>query len=189
MSSLWSRVSGHSNSRVFIFISSQVAMKMVGHWSGDHRTLSLLLCLLSMVSGQVAEVSSDTSGYVDTVADGGYYSGNGYVYSGYQSEPGVQTSADTDRTLEIFEGVFTPVMVVATFVSALIGALVAPIINAGMQAFNDFVDRFEFSMPVIRRRKDDPYNRYQDRNMKSSPSFWELAMETMIEALEHNNNQ
>ena len=27
-----------------------------------------------------------------------------------------------------------------------------------------------------------------DRNMKSSPSFWELAMETMIEALEHNNN-
>ena len=97
MSSLWSRVSGHSNSRVFIFISSQVAMKMVGHWSGDHRTLSLLLCLLSMVSGQVAEVSSDTSGYVDTVAEGGYYSGNGYVYSGYQSEPGVQTSADTDR--------------------------------------------------------------------------------------------
>ena len=72
-------------------------MKMVGHWSGDHRTLSLLLCLLSMVSGQVAEVSSDTSGYVDTVAEGGYYSGNGYVYSGYQSEPGVQTSADTDR--------------------------------------------------------------------------------------------
>ena len=69
------------------------------------------------------------------------------------------------RTLEIFEGVFTPVMVVATFVSALIGALVAPIINAGMQAFNDFVDRLEFSMPVIRRRKDDPYNRYQGNSV------------------------
>ena len=65
------------------------------------------------------------------------------------------------RTLEIFEGVFTPVMVAATFVSALIGAMLAPILNAGMQVVHDFVDRFEIRGPIIRRRKDDPYNRYQ----------------------------
>ena len=70
------------------------------------------------------------------------------------------------RTLEIFEGVFTPVMVAATFVSALIGALLAPIINAGMQVFRDIMDEFEFSMPVIRRRKDDPYNRYQGNSVR-----------------------
>ena len=69
------------------------------------------------------------------------------------------------RTLEIFEGVFTPVMVVATFVSALIGALLAPIFNAGIGVFNDFMNTFEIKGPIIRRRKDDPYNRYQGNSV------------------------
>merc|ERR1712045_48914 len=106
--------------------------------------LALLLLLASAASAQHATESLTSEGQytVEAAADPGYYTGQYQhqhqaqdFYSQYSEEPQATLAGDTDRTLDFFAGaVSAPMVMVAAFMSALMGSILAPMITAGMEA-------------------------------------------------------
>merc|ERR1712178_486181 len=128
-----------------------------------HMVLALMTVVLGVTS---AQLTNDDTNYVDTGADPnqGYYTGqyNTGVYSPYPADtsaPAVQLS-ETDRTTELIDAAFTPVVMLAAFLSALLGGIMAPVVNEGFRAIASM------ELPRI-RRKDDKYH-YHDRGFVSS---------------------
>merc|ERR1712038_163035 len=103
----------------------------------------LVLLLASAASAQHATESHTSEGQytVEAAADPGYYTGQYQqhqaqdFYSQYSEEPQATLAGDTDRTLDFFAGaVSAPMVMLAAFMSALMGSILAPMITAGMEA-------------------------------------------------------
>jgi len=141
------------------------------------------------------EIPDAGAGYVETVPDQGYYTGqyadpgvysDSGVYSAYSTDTGTQLS-ETDRTTELIEGALSVPVMVAAFFSAMLGGVMAPMITEGFR----FIANMEVPIPELPelpriRRKDDKYY-YQDRELGDSSLIeagLEVAMDTIISAME-----
>jgi len=159
--------------------------------SSTHGVLVLVL-LVTNVRGQVAS-DDQVSNYVDP-GDQGYYTGQYQaasapgVYPHYPSAPLDQATgqlSDTDRQAElvtpVIDAAFSPIMLVATFVAAALGGMVAPIVHGVMRHVAN-IDIGEIEIPAFPRirRKDDKY-RYQDRML-------EAGMDAINEAIEETSD-
>merc|ERR1712223_1910306 len=96
----------------------------------------LALLLASAASAQHATESLTSEGQytVEAAAAPGYYTGQYQhhqqaqdFYSQYSEEPQATLAGDTDRTLDFFAGaVSAPMVMLAAFMSALMGSILAP---------------------------------------------------------------
>merc|ERR1711983_134717 len=154
------------------------------------RGVLVLVLLVTNVRGQVAS-DDQVSNYVDP-GDQGYYTGQYQaasapgVYPQYPSAPLDQATgqlSDTDRQAElvtpVIDAAFSPIMLVATFVAAALGGMVAPIVHGVMRHVANIPLPELPNLPRI-RRKDDKY-RYQDRML-------EAGMDAINEAIEETSD-
>jgi len=142
------------------------------------------------------EIPDTGAGYVETVPDQGYYTGqyadpgvysDSGVYSAYSTDTGNAQLSETDRTTELIEGALSVPVMVAAFFSAMLGGVMAPMITEGIRA----IANMEVPIPELPelpriRRKDDKYL-YQDRELGDSSLIeagLEVAMDTIISAME-----
>merc|ERR1719225_1230080 len=152
----------------------------------------LLLLLASAASGQHATESLTSEGQytVEAAADPGYYTGQYQhhqqaqdFYSQYSEEPQATLAGDTDRTLDFFAGaVSAPMVMLAAFMSALMGSILAPMITAGMEAVSRLpVPDIEF--PRIRRKtkSEAKYNHYEEQGLD------EALVDSILEAVESSD--
>merc|ERR1711983_707130 len=180
--------------------SHWLAMMGTGYLGSIMWTLLLLLGLTSAQQQQLLsnEVGVENGGYAVDPNDPNNYYATQYAnsapgtefYSQYPQEA-VQAASDTDRiTPELVDGaVSVPVMLVA-FASAVLGSLLAPLIQAIMNAVADvrvpdILEDIQIpSLPVLRlkrRRKDDNYKK--DRTLDSS-SLLGSALDKIVESIE-----
>merc|ERR1719323_375646 len=160
-------------------------------------TLLLLLGLTSAQQQQLLsnEVGVENGGYAVDPNDPNNYYATQYAnsapgtefYSQYPQEA-VQAASDTDRiTPDLVDGAVTPVIVAVAFVSAVLGSLLAPILQLVMNAVADvrlpeFPSFDEIKFPQIkRRRKHDILKK--DRNLDES-SFLDSALDKIVESIE-----
>jgi len=151
----------------------------------------LALLLASAASAQHATESLTSEGQytVEAAADPGYYTGQYQhhqaqdFYSQYSEEPQATLAGDTDRTLDFFAGaVSAPMVMLAAFMSALMGSILAPMITAGMEAVSRLpVPDIEF--PRIRRKTKSKakYNHYEERGLD------EALVDSILEAVESSD--
>merc|ERR1719237_1731928 len=113
-----------------------------GYLGSNMWTLLLLLGLASAQQQQLLsnEVGVENAGYAVDPNDPNNYYATQYAnsapgtefYSQYPQEA-VQAASDTDRiTPELVDGAITPVIMVVAFASAVLGTLLAPVIQAIM---------------------------------------------------------
>merc|ERR1712228_67036 len=183
--------------------SHWLAMMGTGYLGSNMWTLLLLLGLTSAQQQQLLsnEVGVENGGYAVDPNDPNNYYATQYAnsapgtefYSQYPQEAVSGGVSDTDRiTPEIFEGAVSPVVMVVAFASAVLGSLLAPLIQALMNVVADvrfpsiFADDFEFpKLPpfprITRRRKHDILKK--DRNLDDS-SMLDSALEKIVESIE-----
>merc|ERR1719237_1100750 len=140
-----------------------------GYLGSNMWTLLLLLGLASAQQQQLLsnEVGLENAGYAVDPNDPNNYYATQYAnsapgtkfYSQYPQEA-VQAASDTDRiTPELVDGAITPVILVASFASGFLGALLAPVIQAIMNFVAEVrIPTFDFDLPELmprikRRRK------------------------------------
>merc|ERR1712147_26262 len=181
--------------------SHWLAMMGTGYLGSNMWTLLLLLGLTSAQQQQLlsSEVGVENAGYAVDPNDPNNYYATQYAnsapgtefYSQYPQEA-VQAASDTDRiTPEIFDGAITPVVMATAFVSAVLGSLLAPIIQALMNVVADvrLPNPEDFKLPNIhdhiprikRRRKHDILKK--DRNLEDS-SMLDSALDKIVESIE-----
>jgi len=181
--------------------SHWLAMMGTGYLGSHMWTLLLLLGLTSAQQQQLLsnEVGVENGGYAVDPNDPNNYYATQYAnsapgtefYSQYPQEAVSGGVSDTDRiTPEIFDGAVTPVVMATAFVSAVLGSLLAPIIQALMNAVAEVrfpfdledLPKFPDLMPRIkRRRKHDILQK--DRNLDES-SLLDSALEKIVESIE-----
>merc|ERR1711923_4778 len=127
--------------------SHWLAMMGTGYLGSNMWTLLLLLGLTSAQQQQLLsnEVGVENSGYAVDPNDPNNYYATQYAnsapgtefYSQYPQEA-VQAASDTDRiTPEIVDGAVTPVVVAVAFASAVLGSVLAPLLQLVMNAVAD----------------------------------------------------
>jgi len=181
--------------------SHWLAMMGTGYLGSNMWTLLLLLGLTSAQQQQLLsnEVGVENGGYAVDPNDPNNYYATQYAnsapgtefYSQYPQEAVSGGVSDTDRiTPEIFEGAVSPVVMVTAFASAILGSLLAPLIQALMNVVADVrlpelpsFDEFPpIKFPRIkRRRKNDILKK--DRNLDDS-SMLDSALEKIVESIE-----
>merc|ERR1711983_409954 len=180
--------------------SHWLAMMGTGYLGSNMWTMLLLLGLTSAQQQQLLsnEVGVENGGYAVDPNDPNNYYATQYAnsapgtefYSQYPQEAVSGGVSDTDRiTPEIFEGAVSPIVMVTAFASAVLGSLLAPLIQALMNVVADvrFPDFSEFEFPEIkvprikRRRKLDILK--EDRNLDDS-SMLDSALEKIVESIE-----
>merc|ERR1711902_74252 len=180
--------------------SHWLAMMGAGYLGSIMWTLLLLLGLTSAQQQQLLsnEVGVENGGYAVDPNDPNNYYATQYAnsapgtefYSQYPQEAVSGGVSDTDRiTPEIFEGAVSPIVMVTAFASAILGSLLAPLIQALMNVVADVrfpsFDEIEFpKFPVPRikrRRKHDILQK--DRNLDES-SLLDSALEKIVESIE-----
>jgi hypothetical protein len=170
-------------------------MMGTGYLDSRMWTLILLLGLTSAQQQQLLsnEVGVENAGYAVDPNDQNNYYASQYAnsapgtefYSQYPQEA-VQAASDTDRiTPELVDGAVSPVIMGVAFASAVLGSLLAPLIQALMNVVADVrvPDIFsEIDLPRLkRRRKDDNYKK--DRTLESS-SLLDSALDKIVESIE-----
>jgi len=179
--------------------SHWLAMMGTGYLDSNMWTLLLLLGLTSAQQQQLLsnEVGVENGGYAVDPNDPNNYYATQYAnsapgtefYSQYPQEA-VQAASDTDRiTPEIFDGAVTPVVMATAFASAVLGSLIAPMVQALINVMADVrlpplpeIKFPEVEMPRIkRRRKHDIYKK--DRTLDDS-SMLDSALEKIVESIE-----
>merc|ERR1711878_251236 len=177
--------------------SHWLAMMGTGYLGSNMWTLLLLLGLTSARQQQLLsnEVGVETGGYAVDPNDPNNYYATQYAnsapgtefYSQYPQEA-VQAASDTDRiTPELVDGAVTPVIVAVAFASAVLGSLLAPILQLVMNAVADVrlpelpsFDEIKFPQ-IKRRRKHDILKK--DRNLDDS-SLLDSALDKIVESIE-----
>jgi len=178
--------------------SHWLAMMGTGYLGSNMWTLLLLLGLTSAQQQQLLsnEVGVENSGYAVDPNDPNNYYATQYAnsapgtefYSQYPQEAVSGGVSDTDRiTPELVDGAVTPVVVAVAFASAVLGSLLAPILQLVMNAVADvrlpeFPSFDEIKFPQIkRRRKHDILKK--DRNLDDS-SLLDSALDKIVESIE-----
>merc|ERR1712223_1539675 len=180
--------------------SHWLAMMGTGYLGSNMWTLLLLLGLTSSQQQQLLsnEVGVENGGYAVDPNDPNNYYATQYAnsapgtefYSQYPQEAVSGGVSDTDRiTPEIFEGAVSPVVMATAFASAVLGSLLAPMIQALINVMADIrlpnFDEVEFPqipMPRLkRRRKHDILQK--DRNLDDS-SLLDSALDKIVESIE-----
>merc|ERR1712045_74181 len=177
--------------------SHWLAMMGTGYLGSNMWTLLLLLGLTSAQQQQLLsnEVGVETGGYAVDPNDPNNYYATQYAnsapgtefYSQYPQEA-VQAASDTDRiTPEIVDGAVSPVVVAVAFASAVLGSVLAPLIQMLMNAVSDIrlpsfddIELPEFPR-IKRRRKHDIFKK--DRNLDDS-SLLDSALDKIVESIE-----
>jgi len=177
--------------------SHWIAMMGSGYLGSNMWTLLLLLGLASAQQQQLLsnEVGVESAGYAVDPNDPNNYYATQYAnsapgtefYSQYPQEA-VQAASDTDRiTPELVDGAISPVIMVVAFASAVLGSILAPLIQAVMNAVADVrIPTFEdFDFPqfprIKRRRKNDILKK--DRTLDDS-SLLDSALDKIVESIE-----
>merc|ERR1712137_55419 len=178
--------------------SQWLAMMGTGYLDCGMWTLILLLGLSSSAQQPLLsnEVGVESGGYAVDPNDPNNYYASQYAnsapgtefYSQYPQEA-VQEASDTDRiTPDLVDGAVSPVIMLVAFASAILGSVLAPLIQMVMNAVADvrvpeIITDFEFpQFPRIkRRRKNDIYKK--DRTLESS-SLLDSALDKIVESIE-----
>jgi len=183
--------------------SHWLAMMGTGYLGSNMWTLLLLLGLTSAQQQQLLsnEVGVENGGYAVDPNDPNNYYATQYAnsapgtefYSQYPQEAVSGGVSDTDRiTPEIFDGAVTPVIMATAFASAVLGSLIAPLLQAlvnvmadiRLPSFDDFpkLPDIQEHMPRIkRRRKHDILKK--DRNLDEN-SLLDSALDKIVESIE-----
>jgi len=181
--------------------SHWLAMMGTGYLGSNMWTLLLLLGLTSAQQQQLLsnEVGVENGGYAVDPNDPNNYYATQYAnsapgtefYSQYPQEAVSGGVSDTDRiTPEIFDGAVTPVIMATAFASAVLGSLIAPVVqmlinvmaDIRLPNFDELPKLPEVSLPRIkRRRKHDILKK--DRNLDDS-SMLDSALEKIVESIE-----
>merc|ERR1711971_1214526 len=178
--------------------SHWLAMMGTGYLGSNMWTLLLLLGLTSAQQQQLLsnEVGVENGGYAVDPNDPNNYYATQYAnsapgtefYSQYPQEAVSGGVSDTDRiTPEIVDGAVTPVVVAVAFASAVLGSVLAPLIQVlmnavaevGLPSFDD-IKLPEFPR-IKRRRKHDILKK--DRNLDES-SMLDSALDKIVESIE-----
>merc|ERR1711894_776211 len=178
--------------------SQWLAMMGTGYLDCGMWTLILLLGFSSAQQQPLLsnEVGVESGGYAVDPNDPNNYYASQYAnsapgtefYSQYPQEA-VQEASDTDRiTPDLVDGAVSPVIMLVAFASAILGSVLAPLIQIVMNAVADvrvpeiFEDIQLPEMPRIkRRRKNDIYKK--DRTLESS-SLLDSALDKIVESIE-----
>merc|ERR1712117_117601 len=178
--------------------SQWLAMMGTGYLDCGMWTLILLLGLTSAQQQPLLsnEVGVESGGFAVDPNDPNNYYASQYAnsapgtefYSQYPQEA-VQEASDTDRiTPDLVDGAVSPVIMLVAFGSAVLGLVLAPLIQMLMNAVADVrvPDIFnEIQLPemprIRRRRKNDIYKK--DRTLESS-SLLDSALDKIVESIE-----
>jgi len=178
--------------------SQWLAMIGTGYLECGMWTLILLLGLSSAQQQPLLsnEVGVESGGYAVDPNDPNNYYASQYAnsapgtefYSQYPQEA-VQEASDTDRiTPDLVDGAVSPVIMVVAFASAILGSVLAPLIQVLVNAVADvrLPDFSDVEIPQIiprikRRRKNDIYKK--DRTLEPS-SLLDSALDKIVESIE-----
>merc|ERR1712179_214015 len=176
--------------------SQWLAMMGTGYLDCGMWTLILLLGLSSAQQQPLLsnEVGVESGGYAVDPNDPNNYYTSQYAnsapgtefYSQYPQEA-AQEASDTDRiTPDLVDGAVSPVIMLVAFASAVLGSVLAPLIQIVMNAVADIrvpeINLPEIEMPRIkRRRKNDIYKK--DRTLEPS-SLLDSALDKIVESIE-----